>query len=73
MNHYRFGGICRQLGGKVKVHWGVITHRPAMVLAGKNDQLEGRNQERYGISKEQSERQLKEFLDRNSDWDPSKQ
>jgi uncharacterized protein YjbJ (UPF0337 family) len=73
MNHYRFEGICRQFSGKLKIRWGAMTNRPAIVLAGKNDQLEGRNQERYGISKEQSERQLKEFIDRNSDWDASKQ
>jgi uncharacterized protein YjbJ (UPF0337 family) len=49
----------------------VLTNDRLSVVAGKHDQLAGRYQEEYGINKEQAERQLKEFLRRNRDWDLS--
>jgi uncharacterized protein YjbJ (UPF0337 family) len=42
------------------------------VVAGKHKQLSGRYQEQYGIAREDGERQLKDFLRRNRDWDPSR-
>lgn len=38
---------------------------------GRRDQLAGRAQELYGVNKEQSQRELREFLYRNRRWDIS--
>ena len=65
MNQDRFEGNWRQFGGKVKEQWGRLTNDPQREFAGRRDQLAGRTQERYGISKEEAARQLKDFLDRN--------
>ncbi|MDP2240167.1 MAG: CsbD family protein [Burkholderiales bacterium] len=71
MNQDRFAGIWKQVRGKVKGRWGELTHDPRAVIAGTRDQLAGRIQEGYGISKDVAERQLKEFLHRNRNWDLS--
>lgn len=71
MNQDRFAGIWKQLRGKVKEHWGKLTNDPLGVAAGTRDQLAGRIQERYGVSKEKAARQLKDFLERNRNWDLS--
>lgn len=71
MNRDRLEGGWKQFGGKVKEQWGRLTHDPRRELAGRRDQLAGRVQQRYGISKEQSARELKDFLDRNRNWDLS--
>jgi uncharacterized protein YjbJ (UPF0337 family) len=69
MNQDRFAGIGKQFRGKVKEHWGKLTNDRLGVAAGTRDQLAGRIQERYGVSKENAARQLKDFLDRNRNWD----
>ncbi len=71
MNQDRFAGNWKQFGGKVKEQWGRLTNDPQRESAGRRDQLVGRNQERYGVAKEEAARQLKDFLDRNRDWNPS--
>ena len=71
MNRDRLEGGWKQFGGTVKEQWGRLTHDPRCELAGRRDQLAGRVQQRYGISKEQSARQLKDFLDQNRNWDLS--
>ncbi len=71
MNRDRFEGHCRQLSGTVKEQWGKLTGDQLRVVAGKRDQLAGRTQERYGIVIEQAACQLKEFMDRNRNWDIS--
>ena len=69
MNQDRFAGICRQFTGAVKQGWGTLTHNPLAIDAGTREQLDGRRQERYGVSKEQAARELKDFLERNRNWD----
>ncbi len=71
MNQDRFAGIWKQFRGKVKGSWGKLTNNLLVVTAGTRDQLAGRIQERYGISKEEAARQLKDFLDRNRNWNLS--
>jgi uncharacterized protein YjbJ (UPF0337 family) len=71
MNRDRFEGSWKQLGGKVKERWGRLTDDRARELSGRRDQLAGRIQERYGISKEEAARQLRDFLDRNRNWNLS--
>ena len=71
MNRDRIEGKWTQFAGRVREQWGRLTHDRLSVVAGKHDQLAGKHQEQYGIRKEESKRQLKEFLRRNRDWDLS--
>jgi uncharacterized protein YjbJ (UPF0337 family) len=45
----------------VKQRWGKLTDDDLDVIAGKRDQLAGRIQERYGVTKEQAEREIEEW------------
>jgi len=71
VNRDRLEGKWKQLSGSVREQWGRLTFDWVSVVAGRHNQVAGRIQERYGIYKEEGERQLKEFLNRNRDWDPS--
>ena len=71
MNQDRLAGIWKQFSGKMQERWGELTSNPLVVIAGSRDQLAGRIQERYGDSKERAARQLKDFLDRNRNWNLS--
>jgi len=74
MNLDRFLGVCRQYRGKVKQTWGVLMEDPNLVDHGARDRLAGRIREQRGLSKEQSQRQLQEFMSRHRRWwDPSQQ
>ena len=68
MNGDRFAGALRQLAGRVNEQWGKFTENPEREGRGKRAQYTGKTQERYGVSKEQAARQLKDFQDRNSNW-----
>jgi uncharacterized protein YjbJ (UPF0337 family) len=63
MNTDRFEGNWKQLKGKVKEKWGKLTNDELDVIAGKRDQFVGKLQEKYGIAREEAERQLNEWLD----------
>lgn len=39
-----------------------------LVVTARRDQLAGRTQEEYATSIRQAERQLKEFIERNRNW-----
>jgi uncharacterized protein YjbJ (UPF0337 family) len=68
MNQDRCAGMWKRLTGSVKKRWGELTDNPLIAFAGIRDQLAGRIQERYGVSKEESERQFKDFMERNRHW-----
>ena len=61
MNWDRIEGGWKQMTGKVKEQWGKLTDDDLVEIAGKRDQLAGRIQARYGIAKEEAERQLDDF------------
>jgi uncharacterized protein YjbJ (UPF0337 family) len=44
--------------GSVKQQWGKLTDDDLEVIAGSKDKFVGRLQERYGIKKEEAQRQL---------------
>ena len=67
MNKDKAAGQWKQLKGKVKEQWGKLTDDDLTVLEGDLDQLTGRVQERYGIAKEEAERQVRDFQMRNSE------
>ncbi|MGM0631601.1 MAG: CsbD family protein [Pseudomonadota bacterium] len=61
MNQDIFAGNWKQMQGKVKQHWGKLTDDRLDVIAGKRDQLAGEIQEAYGVSKDEAEKQVKDF------------
>jgi uncharacterized protein YjbJ (UPF0337 family) len=65
MNKDRVEGNWLQFKGKVKEQWGKLTDDDLDVIAGKRDQLLGRIQERHGLSKEEAEKQVNAWKDRN--------
>ena len=58
MNWDRIKGNWRQAAGKAKVQWGKLTDDDLKVVAGHRDQLAGKIQERYGVAKDEAEKQL---------------
>jgi uncharacterized protein YjbJ (UPF0337 family) len=61
MNKDVIAGNWKQLVGKAKVQWGKLTDDDLAQIEGRQDQLIGRIQERYGIAREEAERQVKEW------------
>ena len=61
MNWDRIEGNWKQFKGQVKEQWGKFTDDDLDVVAGKRDQLLGKLQEKYGITKDEAQRQLLEF------------
>ena len=64
MNWDRIEGNWKSFKGKMKEEWGKLTDDDFDVAAGKRDQLSGRIQERYGIAKDDADRQITEWADR---------
>lgn len=62
MNWDRIEGNWKQFKGKAKEQWGKLTDDDVDVIQGRRDQLVGKVQERYGIAREEAERQVAEFL-----------
>lgn len=58
MNWDRVEGNWKQLKGKVVEQWGELTDDDMDVIAGKREQLAGRLQERYGITRDEAEKQV---------------
>jgi len=61
MNQDRIQGNWKQLKGKVKAQWGKLTDDDFDYINGKREELVGRIQERYGIQRDEAERQVKQF------------
>ena len=61
MNRGQIAGNWRQLKGRAKEHWARLTDNDLTYVNGKRDELIGRVQERYGIAKEDAERQVKDW------------
>jgi uncharacterized protein YjbJ (UPF0337 family) len=61
MNWEIVEGNWKQFKGKVKQQWGRLTDDHLDVIAGKRDELAGRLQEAYGVSKDEAEEQIRAF------------
>ncbi|MEZ6078090.1 MAG: CsbD family protein [Pirellulaceae bacterium] len=61
MNWDQIKGNWKQFTGQAKQQWGKLTDDDLTVVGGKRDELVGKVQERYGIAKEEAEKQVKEF------------
>jgi uncharacterized protein YjbJ (UPF0337 family) len=69
MNRDRLEGMWKQLSGKAREQWCLLTGDAPGMIAARHDQRIGWNQEGRGIATEAVADQLKEFLTRNRDWD----
>jgi uncharacterized protein YjbJ (UPF0337 family) len=61
MNQDTIKGQWQQLKGKVKQQWGKLTDDDLAKIEGHRDQLVGIVQERYGIAREEAQRQVDSF------------
>ena len=61
MNWDQIEGKWKQYSGKVKEKWGKLTDNDLEIIHGRRDQLIGKIQERYGIAKQEAEKQVDEF------------
>lgn len=64
MNWDIFEGRWNQLKGDLRSQWGKLTDSDLENAAGKKDKLVGIIQERYGIMKDEAERQLDAWIAR---------
>jgi len=62
MNSDQLEGQWKQIKGTVREKWGKLTDDDLTAIAGKKDQFVGRLQERYGISREQAQKDLDKWL-----------
>ncbi|PSJ47920.1 general stress protein CsbD [Zobellella endophytica] len=60
-------GNWKQFKGKVKTQWGKLTDDQLDIIAGKRQELAGKIQETYGISRDEAEQQIKDFEEHNKD------
>ena len=64
MNNDILAGNWKQFKGNMREQWGKLTDDDLDVAAGRRDQVVGKLQERYGIAKDEAERQMKDFEER---------
>jgi len=61
MNWDQIAGNWKQLKGRAKEQWARLTDDDLTFINGKRDQLVGRVQERYGVAKDEADRQVKDW------------
>jgi uncharacterized protein YjbJ (UPF0337 family) len=61
MNWDTMKGQWKQFRGKVKEQWGKLTDDDLDRIEGKRDQLLGAVQTRYGVAREEAEKQVSKF------------
>lgn len=62
MNWDQVEGNWKQLKGAAKAKWGKLTDDDLTVAEGNIEAFAGRLQERYGISKEEAQKQFDDFV-----------
>ena len=61
MNWERISGNWAHWKGRVRERWGRLTDDQLSVVAGRSEQLAGRIQEAYGLTREEAERQVRNW------------
>lgn len=61
MNWDQIAGEWKNMKGKIREQWGELTDDDMDRIGGRKDQLVGTIQSRYGLAKEEAERQVHEF------------
>ncbi len=67
MNWDHIQGNWKQVVGKARAQWGKLTDDDFEVVAGRRDQLAGKIQERYGVAKDEAEKQVAEWQRKATD------
>lgn len=62
MNWDTVKGNWKQMTGKVKEEWGDLTDNDILEAEGDRDQLVGKIQAKYGIAKDEAEKQVDKFV-----------
>jgi uncharacterized protein YjbJ (UPF0337 family) len=62
MDWNRIEGNWKELKGKAKQAWAKLTDDDLNKIAGKREELEGKIQKRYGISKDLAKKDVDEWL-----------
>ncbi len=62
MNWDQGEGKWKQVKGSIKEHWGKLTDDDLDVIAGRRDNLVGKLQERYGIAREEAQKQSEAWI-----------
>jgi uncharacterized protein YjbJ (UPF0337 family) len=66
MNWQQVEGKWDQIRGSVQKQWGKLTDHDLARARGSRDEFVGRVKERYGIAKEEAEKQVDDFMDRQN-------
>ncbi|MFP5404868.1 MAG: CsbD family protein [Gammaproteobacteria bacterium] len=61
MNWDRIEGNWKQFKGRIRAQWGKLTDDHVEMIGGRREELSGKIQEAYGCSKDEAERQIREF------------
>jgi uncharacterized protein YjbJ (UPF0337 family) len=64
MNWDQIEGAWKQVRGRVREQWGKLTDDDLDVVAGRRDALIGKIQERYGVARDEVDRQVRDWSDR---------
>lgn len=62
MNEDTFKGQWMQLRGKIREQWGKLTDDDLDQIQGRSEQLIGKLQNRYGIARDEAERQFDAWM-----------
>jgi uncharacterized protein YjbJ (UPF0337 family) len=58
MNRDRIEGGWKQVKGNMKERWGKLTHDDFLIITGRREQRLGKRQLRFGLAKEQADREV---------------
>ena len=61
MNEDKIKGQWKQLAGQLKARWGKLTDDDLKVAEGNSEYLAGKIQERYGVARDEAQKQVKDF------------
>lgn len=61
MNWDRIEGNWKQMVGQARQRWGKLTDDDLDVVSGKREELIGRIQERYGMNRDEAEREVEDW------------
>ena len=61
MNWDRIEGNWKQFKGQAQQQWGKLTNDELDLVEGRREELVGRIQEKYGIARDEAERQVRDW------------
>ncbi|CDG52101.1 CsbD family protein [Vreelandella titanicae] len=64
MNSDQIEGKWKEMKGKARSSWGELTDDELDQIGGKKDQLIGKLQQKYGLEREEAERQADDWADK---------